>query len=780
MRAPPDRACDLRWPRPRPATIALLCSALALAACGGGEGDDPKQTVQQECLPNKEYFRKEVWRGVMEMQCFACHNVAGQAKHSKLVLQPTSQTGYNEANMEAFRQASRYQADGQPLLLRKPLGELGHQGGAILKADSPEYKALEAMIARQDNPVECPDTLTVQGHYEKPGVQLMDARETLRKATLHLNGRLPTAQEEALVQAFGLDALDKVIHGLSQEDAFYERLEELFNDMLLTNRYLGNTRAVDLLDRRLFPDARWFNEMDRDVSGMDPTFVERGRRVTNDAVAQEPLKLISHVVRQDRPFTEILTADYILLNPYSAFVYGVKDVDWSDPLDPNEWREARIQEQTHAGLLSSPMFLNRFPTTPTNRNRHRARIVYDYFLATDVMSLAERPLDPTSIEDFNPAMYNPACVSCHAVIDPVAGAFQNWNERGMYSPPQGGWFEDMRPPGFEQTALPFAQRAQSLSWLADQIARDKRFATATLYNLYRGLTGHDILNPLETDAARYEQLALGQEVQQRFFEEATERFIQSDYNLKTAIALIVKSPYFRLKNLDEQSSPQQRLQHSHTGAGRLLTPELLHRKIAATTGTPWSHTFNREQYPLLRANDYRILYGGIDSDGVTQRITSPNGIMANIQWRMATEVSCRTTAADFTRVKASRKMFPFVEPGFAPEDDNGFVIQESVNAIRKNLQHLHWVFWGEQVTLEDPELTRTYHLFYDTWKEGKALVAEGKVSRDLMFACRADRDPDTNMELPEASRVRADPNYTLRAWQAVIAYMLTDYKFLHE
>ena len=46
-------------------------------------------------------------------------------------------------------------------------------------------------------------------------------------------------------------------------------------------------------------------------------------------------------------------------------------------------------------------WLNRFPTTPTNRNRHRARIAYDLFLATDILKLGE---DQWQLQE---------CYNCH-------------------------------------------------------------------------------------------------------------------------------------------------------------------------------------------------------------------------------------------------------------------------------------------------------------------------------------------------------------------------------
>ena len=122
-----------------------------------------------------------------------------------------------------------------------------------------------------------------------------------------------------------------------------------------------------------------------------------------------------------------------------------------------------------AGVLNSHAFLNRYPSTETNRNRARARWAYLHFLGVDIEKSAERTIDAEALADTNnPTMNNPSCVVCHAIHDPVAGTFQNYDDFGSYrssagtdSLPvsykvtEGGylpgdtWYRDMRTAGFE-------------------------------------------------------------------------------------------------------------------------------------------------------------------------------------------------------------------------------------------------------------------------------------------------------------------------------------------
>jgi hypothetical protein len=41
-------------------------------------------------------------------------------------------------------------------------------------------------------------------------------------------------------------------------------------------------------------------------------------------------------------------------------------------------------------------------------------------------------------------------------------------------------------------------------------------------------------------------------------------------------------------------------------------------------------------------------------------------------------------------------------------------------------------------------------------------------------------NPITGVDLPEAEKLEKDVNYAIRAWSAVITYLLSDYQFLYE
>lgn len=758
----------------KPGWIVLVCAlAFSFTAC-----KDTTGTEDGECVDDRTYFQNQVWPIVKERNCMGCHSLGGEAQDTKFVLQPETQTGFIDANMAIMRDVAAFERDGISLLLLKPSGQDVHQGGTLTPPDTEEYAALEEMVHRFDDPVTCGETSTTQEHFD--GVVLMTPQETLRKATLNLAGRLPTAAEEFRVSTGGMEALDVELDRIMAEEAFYSRIEQIFNDMFLVERYVGGDDAVDLLDEDFYPNARWYEPGDeddpRDFSMENQEFLEGARMYTNDSVARAPLKLASFLVRENRPFTELVTADYMVVNPYSARAYGITDVQWEDPLDPTEWQPGRIPEHPHAGVITDPMWLNRFPTTDTNRNRHRSRMVYWFFLATDVLKLAERPVDVASINDFNPTVNNPNCSVCHAVVDPVAGMLQNWDEEGNYNPLEDGWYPEMKKPGVERWELPYEARYDASPLLGQQLAQDRRFATSMVHHMYRGLTGQQPLNfPSDATDPNYEFKKIQYEVQDRQFDNIAQMFIDTNYNLKSVFKELIKSPYFRAKQ-HTSDDPTTLASVGELGQGRLLTPELLDAKITAVTGMRWA---DRDGDPfLLQENEYMILYGGIDSDDVIVRIDEPNGIMSGIQYRLANEMACNTVARDFTQPTEKRRYFPFVELSFVPRDDNGFVVEEADAAIKKNIQYLHWHILGEELEPNDPQLEATYNLFVQTWEEGSNKLGSEALGNGL-GACDAETD-FLGVELPEEQRVTEDPNYAVRSWMAVVSYLLSDYKFLYE
>jgi hypothetical protein len=257
-------------------------------------------------------------------------------------------------------------------------------------------------------------------------------------------------------------------------------------------------------------------------------------------------------VQKDRPITEILTADYVVVNPFSAQLYGTSG--FKDPTNENEFKEVKLKtydgtQIPHAGILTTPAFLNRWPTTPTNRSRGRARQVYKSFLAWNVLKISERPVDASKITKVdNPTQNSSACNVCHSVIDPAAGAFRGWSENGNYTKfyVDQPWHNDMVSPGFGEDDMPPSSYNSGLQWLASEIVADPRFAISMVQTVYTGVTGHDPLPyPADTEALDFKDKLVAWQAQDAFFRDTVDLLQKKDFNLKVAVKAIVKSPYYR-------------------------------------------------------------------------------------------------------------------------------------------------------------------------------------------------------------------------------------------
>ncbi len=610
-------------------------------------------------------------------------------------------------------------------------------------------------------------------------IAAMPLKATLRNASLQLVSRLPTSAEESLVASQGENGLRLALDGMMKEEAFYDRLSEIFNDVLHTNRYLSTNGAESALQlMRRFPNARWFDP-GVDMRGSDYQF---NRITTNNSVAIEPLELINYVVRNDKPMSEILTANYFMVNGYSAKSYGITNVNFDDDWDPDEFRPAVLRNTPHAGILSSLMFLNRYPTSATNRNRGRSRVVYDMFLDVDILALDGARPDGSAVDisSTSPTLDNPDCVKCHSLLDPVASSFRKWNLRGVYTP-LASWYTDMLQAGFSGTAFSAAGNVDELQWLTTRIVADPRFDNAMVRIVFTGLTGQEPLDPPGENATTAETDAWL--AQSAHLDQIEAVYVGANRNLKTLVKELVLSPYWRAEGLKDAAFA---LVHEETGAARLLNPEMLHRKIEALFGFQWrgpldQYASNLNIFSTARLLDRRLyyhqIYGGIDSFTITERLTDPNGLMVIVQERLANEMACYGVPNDFLAPASQRRLLPLVETSTV------LTSSQNQDAVRRNIQHLHSYLLGEELALTDAEIEHSYALFSTVLKDGQSALASGAESTSLPTRCMRNNSMQTGASLNVSGgtdgRLRSDPNYTIRAWMAVVAYLLSDYRFIY-
>jgi hypothetical protein len=560
-----------------------------------------------------------------------------------------------------------------------------------------------------------------------------------------------------------------------KEEAFYDRLREGFNDIFLTVGLDGNPEATVLTYEHFTRTRLWTQK--HDLSHVPAKDRQKARyKLDADyrkALLGEPMKLVEHIVRNDRPFTEIVTADSIMVSPYTARGYGIFDevkARFNNPDDPFEYvpvklkalkgrsratdQESATGSYPHAGLLSTFQYLRRYPTTETNRNRLRARMFYLHFLGVDALELAARVSDAAAVTARYPVptMQASECVVCHKTIDPVAGCFQDYYAfDGVYGRRKGGWYTDMFAAGFEGDKLEPEQRWRALQWLGERTARDPRFAVAMVEHVYYILTGRKVLlAPKDLDDPLYAAKRRAYQEQRRQVEAIAGRFARSGFNLKNVFKDWIVSDFYRADGSTALTSPERRAELADVGVCRMLAPEQLERKIQAIFGERWGK---------LQAQ-LAILYGGIDSKEVTERASDPSGAMGAIQRTLANDVACRHTLRDFARKPANRRLFPGIEPSVLPGTPKADA------AIRRAIVHLHEHVLGRHDAIDSEEVARTFDLFAGIVADARGRKDVGKLEA---YHARA--------HVPNAP---ADPHYTIRAWRGVLTYLLRRPEFLYE
>jgi len=758
------------------------------------------------CVSTQAYFDTWAWPDVLST-CASCHVAGGQADGTRYVLKAAAVPGYLAANYDVMREVAKLRLGGDALMVAKATGKVAHQGGMVIKGGSKEYAILLQMLRQLEAPKTCPNEMPPPPIPVTDGLVLMTPYETLRKATLQLAGRPPTAAEIAAIDAGGLPALDGLLAAVMNEKAFYERLREIFSDVLLTDAFLWSNRETHggyLVNSNTFaPGVAVFDLL----ADWEWQSTKNGIRTT-DALAREPVEYFVHLARLNRPLTEVLTAKYRLLNGYTAKFFKVPyqgvpaamlNPDTTDPLVFEEVTSVpQVNERgspgEYAGILTSTAFLARYPNTPTNFNRKRARFVYKYFQNFDIMKIAPR-IDADAVDlNANPTRNNAVCTGCHAKIDPFAGALANWTECGYddklhyFQPAEKyatcrdrGWVEAtaMYPPGTdigETASLSDSQRAKGAELLAASLVARDEFAQAMVNPLVVGLLNRPLLRaPTDPAQPGYANLDAAFEAEKKELQRLTTLFKAGNQVLKPLVAAIVGSPMFRAKNADAAD----RLELTGFGGGTLSTPENLDRRIESTLGIPWALIAAPVQHDqfgpryLRRISTFKVPYGGVDQtfDGAKVRQRYPSSISARISERMGLMMSCIAATRDFDLPVASRKLFPFVEKSMATAANEAAILQ--------NIQHLHERFWGERVPVTDPEVLATFALLTKAQAAGKAAITAGTVRAQLDRPCANDVDLATGAARSPAGTT-TDPDYTVRAWQTVIAYMLMDYRFLFE
>ncbi len=797
---------------------------------GGSGGTSIGVTETSLCTTPEQSFSWELY-GPVFSRCIGCHNEFGLARQQELRLKLMfpGQPDFAEWNvgiLTPYAITTETTPEGDmPLLIAKPTGRVPHVGGEVLPPDSNEAALLRSFTAKLANPPTCQRTPEDVAAAALGRLQLATPKATFARAKFVLTGQLATPEEVDTLQDTE-EMLGQKLDELMQTDAFLVRAQEMYGDSLLTDAYSALVRGDQLLEQlRDYPRNSYYlplcaspddnnccdsaEEACCGAMAADPaSCTEALSELAIDAVAREPLELIRYIVQHDLPLTELVTANYALVNPYSATIYGVTDAQRlslfdADPAnDANEFKVLPVAATAlnalrqspdgtgafpHVGILTMPSSLVRYPSSSSNQQRTRgARLVLERLLAIPVMKLSDfstARLPPDADLELATQEY-PACTVCHAAIDPIAGHFRNFGSAGEYRPGgnNGGNRQNqthLPPPSFLEATQPETDTREPLRWLGEQIARHERFALGALMPVLADLIGTQILSPpTDTQGEDYQAKYVAYRMQQLEIQRLRREFAgPAGLRLKPLVKAIVTGPFFRAIGTTETDEITRRaLALAGVGPGTLLTPEQLARKIQSATGL--AYRANRDPVGrdlFLSFRDYRLMFGGTDWDATPERYREPNAMSVRIALRMGNEVSCVAVAQDLSlKAAASRKLFPNVTIATTPEA-GGEV------AIRTEIRRLHRWLLNEELADGDPELQATYQLWVASRTAALGTTSGGRSGGGSGgFRCGATTS-FTAAETPYPDdahdAISTDPDGTVRAWMAVISYLLADGRF---
>jgi hypothetical protein len=211
------------------------------------------------------------------------------------------------------------------------------------------------------------------------------------------------------------------------------------------DRMLADERAQRFVENFV---GQWLQTRDVETVNIDPRRAlgirnsDEARRIFNSRLRrnmrEETEMLFTHLLAENRPATELLTADYTFLNESLAKFYNIPGVQGSElrkvSLPADSPRRAGIL--THASTLI--VTSNPTRTSPVKRGL----FILDNILATpappappDVPQLEEvarQGRDLTMREMMEVHRKAPLCAGCHARMDPLGLALENFTPAGSY------------------------------------------------------------------------------------------------------------------------------------------------------------------------------------------------------------------------------------------------------------------------------------------------------------------------------------------------------------
>jgi hypothetical protein len=184
--------------------------------------------------------------------------------------------------------------------------------------------------------------------------------------------------------------------------------------------------------------AQWLRLQDIKKNRPDPLLYPQWDDTLADAFREETELFFDSIVREDRSVIDLLTADYTFVNERLAKHYGIANVMG------NHFRRVALPGDSRRGILGHGSILQLTSVADRTSPVLRGKWVMEVLLGTPP------PPPPPNVPDFEETKgvkdartlsvrermeehrKNPACNSCHRVIDPLGLALENFDASGKW------------------------------------------------------------------------------------------------------------------------------------------------------------------------------------------------------------------------------------------------------------------------------------------------------------------------------------------------------------
>ena len=206
-----------------------------------------------------------------------------------------------------------------------------------------------------------------------------------------------------------------------------------------TRRMLSDRRASRWMRDFL---GQWLQVRNLESMVPDPVVFPGFDDTLRDALRTETELFFESQVRADRSLLDLLRADYTFINARLADHYGIPDVYGS------HFRRMRVGDRARRGLLGHGSVLT--ATSYANRTSVvlRGKWVLETLLGAPPpapppnvppLPAGDGQSAPTSLrEKMEQHRANPVCASCHANLDPLGFALENFDAVGRWRDTDGG------------------------------------------------------------------------------------------------------------------------------------------------------------------------------------------------------------------------------------------------------------------------------------------------------------------------------------------------------